>query len=271
MKRSAILVSSATLAALSACAHEVARETPTAPIDAVPAPVPEQASPSVEPPVAADPPAPPNASACNEQPPQGALIRANYAYRADLSPEERAGRKLLHRAAIEYRTRRYGYVRGFGDPAWNRHAPAHYARETTFFGIKVRMNERVVPALRCVEAEIRRACDAAPYAPRILDGLRYRNTFYDGEVTNHAYGIALDIDPDRNSCCGCLPPLDSWPRCRRPSATPYDRARIPRCWVESFEKYGFYWLGHDPIEDTMHFEFLGDPDKIAKGLPTAEK
>ena len=26
--------------------------------------------------------------------------------------------------------------------------------------------------------------------------------------------------------------------------------------------YGFYWLGHDALEDTMHFEFLGDPEQI---------
>ncbi|QUS47068.1 hypothetical protein F1331_25700 [Salmonella enterica subsp. enterica serovar Dessau] len=25
---------------------------------------------------------------------------------------------------------------------------------------------------------------------------------------------------------------------------------------------GFYWLGHDVLQDTMHFEFLGDPDKV---------
>jgi hypothetical protein len=28
-------------------------------------------------------------------------------------------------------------------------------------------------------------------------------------------------------------------------------------------KVGFYWLGRDPqLRDTMHFEFLGNPDRI---------
>ena len=221
-----------------------------------------EASVDEEPPRAESAPA----SACNEQPPQEFLIRGNYVYKTDVPRAEAQRRKQLHRAAIEYRARRYGFVRGFGDPAWNPHEPAYYSEVTTFFGIRVRMNARVIPALRCVEEEIRLACSASPYAPRLLDGMRFRNTFYDGEVTNHAYGIAIDIDPDRNSCCGCVPPLNSWPRCRQPAATPYERARIPRCWVDSFAKYGFYWLGNDPIEDTMHFEFLGDPDRIARDL-----
>jgi hypothetical protein len=40
--------------------------------------------------------------------------------------------------------------------------------------------------------------------------------------------------------------------------------------VHAFERYGFYWLGHDVLQDTMHFEFLGDPDRIVRtpGGPT---
>jgi hypothetical protein len=47
--------------------------------------------------------------------------------------------------------------------------------------------------------------------------------------------------------------------------TEYDRMAMPECWVHAFEKYGFYWLGHDVLRDTMHYEFLGDPDRIVKG------
>jgi hypothetical protein len=39
---------------------------------------------------------------------------------------------------------------------------------------------------------------------------------------------------------------------------------MPECWVHAFERYGFYWLGHDVLRDTMHFEFLGDPARIVK-------
>jgi hypothetical protein len=37
---------------------------------------------------------------------------------------------------------------------------------------------------------------------------------------------------------------------------------MPACWVGVFERFGFYWLGHDALKDTMHFEFLGDPERI---------
>jgi hypothetical protein len=38
---------------------------------------------------------------------------------------------------------------------------------------------------------------------------------------------------------------------------------MPECWIRQFERYGFYWLGRDELEDTMHFEFLGDPDQVS--------
>ena len=83
-------------------------------------------------------------------------------------------------------------------------------------------------------------------------------------MTNHIYGIAIDVDPDINTCCGCVPPWNDAPRCKRPAKTEYDRMVMPECWVHAFERYGFYWLGHDVLRDTMHFEFLGDPERISK-------
>jgi hypothetical protein len=91
-----------------------------------------------------------------------------------------------------------------------------------------------------------------------------RNTYRGGEVTNHIYGIAIDIDSAINTCCGCVKPWNEAPACKRPSKSEYDRMAMPECWVHAFERYGFYWLGHDVLRDTMHFEFLGDPDRIVK-------
>lgn len=212
-------------------------------------------------------PAPPGGSdlppiACREQAPQPFLVRGHYVYRPDAGWEEAQQRKKRHRAAIEYRTRHYGYVDGFGEPTWNRHEPKDFTAAGRFFGIRVRMNRKVLVALGCVEQAIVRTCGAEAYVPEVLDGLRTRNTFHDGEVSNHTYGIALDVDPNKNSCCGCVWPLSDWPRCREPVSSPFERTGIPRCWVEAFERYGFYWLGNDTLEDTMHFEFLGDPNQI---------
>ncbi len=50
--------------------------------------------------------------------------------------------------------------------------------------------------------------------------------------------------------------------CKKTVSSPFERMAMPKCWVEVFERYGFHWLGHDELEDTMHFEFLGDPEQI---------
>ena len=81
----------------------------------------------------------------------------------------------------------------------------------------------------------------------------------------------IDIEPDRNTCCGCVAPWTDHPLCQRRVQSIYDRMAMPKSWVAIFERFGFYWLGHDVLQDTMHFEFLGDPDKIveAAGASTA--
>jgi hypothetical protein len=135
-------------------------------------------------------------------------------------------------------------------------------------GLPVRMHRKVVPALACVEEEIRRSCGDHPYTAHALAGIRFKNTYRGGEVTNHMYGIAIDVDPNLNTCCGCVKPWNDAPRCHRPAKTEYDRMEMPECWVHAFERYGFYWLGHDVLQDTMHYEFLGDPDHILRSSGT---
>jgi hypothetical protein len=192
--------------------------------------------------------------ACNDQAPQDFLIRGNFL---------RAGQQGLQRA-IQYRTDTYGYFAGFGRAASSARPPSSYVVSMTFMDLPVRMHQKVVPALKCVEEEIKRACADRPYTPHALAGVRFRNTYRGGEVTNHIYGIAIDIDPGINTCCGCVKPWNEAPACKRPAKTEYDRMSMPECWVHAFERYGFYWLGHDTLRDTMHFEFLGDPEQIVK-------
>jgi hypothetical protein len=129
-------------------------------------------------------------------------------------------------------------------------------------GLPVKMHEKVIPALKCVEAAIQEVCTDKPYKPRALAGIRYKNTYRGFEVTNHIYGIAIDLDPGANPCCGCVKPWSEMPICTKRVKSEFDRMVMPECWVKVFEEYGFYWLGHDALKDTMHFEFLGDPDKI---------
>ena len=194
---------------------------------------------------------PASTSACNDQAPQDFLIRGNFLKQSD--GNERA---------IQYRTDQYGYFKGFGHAPPGAQPPSAQVVSTTFMGLPVRMHRKVVPALACVEAEIARSCAEHPYTAQALAGVRFRNTYRGGEITNHIYGIAIDVDPARNTCCGCVPPWNDAPACKRPGKNEYDHMDMPECWVHAFERFGFYWLGHDRLRDTMHFEFLGDPDRI---------
>jgi len=166
--------------------------------------------------------------------------------------------------AIKYRTKEYGYFEGFGSPAWNKHPPRFYAKGTTFMGLGIQINEKVIPALKCVEAALKAAHADDAYHPKSAGGIRFSNTYRGFEVSNHVYGIAIDIEPNKNSCCGCVAPWPDHPLCKNKKLTVYERMAMPKSWVDIFERYGFYWLGHDVLQDTMHFEFLGDPSQITE-------
>ncbi len=213
------------------------------------------------------PPAPENTTKCNYQEPISYLVRANHIVRGKMSREERLERSKLFKKAVEYRTKNYGYFEGFGRPAWNAHSPGHYAKVTSFFGKRVRLNERIHPALQCVEEQIKQVCSEPHYQPRRLSGLRTKNTYHTHEISNHCYGIAIDVDPTENTCCGCVGRWAEHRLCKRPVKSIYDRMAMPECWVHTFERFGFHWLGRDKLQDTMHFEFLGDPNNILKTAP----
>jgi hypothetical protein len=201
--------------------------------------------------------------ACREQAAQTFLIRGNWFPRTSDAEKQKEGRKLLE-DAIKYRTEKYGYFEGFGSPKANPHPPKHYAKSTTFMGMSVQVHERIIPALKCVESALKGTAAGAEYKPRAMGGIRFHNTYRGVEISNHVYGIAVDIEPDRNSCCGCVAPWPDHPLCKAKNKTVWERMAMPKSWVEAFERFGFYWLGHDVLQDTMHFEFLGDPDKVTE-------
>jgi hypothetical protein len=190
------------------------------------------------------------AAACVEQAPQAFLLRSAWR-----SPSDAA-----HARSVRYRTERYGYFAPFGQRSWNALTPSEQAVRTTFLGVAVTLHRRVVPALRCAEAALAALPESDRYQPTRLEGLRTANSFHGGEVSNHVYGIALDVDPHRNPCCGCGARYRDHAACRRTVTTPFERAAFSRAWIETFERFGFAWLGRDPqLMDTMHFEFLGEP------------
>lgn len=233
--------------------HGAAQRRPT------PAPIPNDA-----------PPRPENDTACNYQEPIDYLVRENFVVKWRQSPEEQAARRALHEKAIRWRTEHFGYFEGFGQASWNRTTPSDNAVRARFMGLPIRVNAKIVPALQCVEEQIRTECGAT-YTPGRLSGLRTSNTYHNGEVSNHVYGIAVDVDPTLNTCCMCVAQWGDHPLCQREVSSIYERMEMPSCWVHVFERFGFYWLGRDALQDTMHFEFLGHPDHILKtqGPPPA--
>lgn len=200
---------------------------------------------------------------CREQAAQSFLIRGNWFPKSKDADVIKAGRKMLE-DSIKYRTEKYGYFEGFGNPKANAHPPKFYAKSTNFMGMPLQVHEKIIPALKCVEAALKAGPAGDEYKPHAAGGIRFKNTYRGVEVSNHVYGIAIDIEPDKNSCCGCVAPWPDHPLCKAKNKTVWERMAMPKSWVEIFERYGFYWLGHDVLQDTMHFEFLGDPDKITE-------
>ncbi len=202
------------------------------------------------------------AAQCTRHKPQPFLIRGNYLPVASSSPADIQRRTRMHQRALQYRLDKYGSVDGVGASTTNSHPVTYYLQQTTFMGHGLQVHRRIAGVLHCVEADLHRSCRATPYEPKAVGGYRDRNTYHHGEVTNHLFGIAIDIDPELNPCCGCVDPWPENPRCKPPARSVFDRMTMPECWVRVFERHGFYWLGHDQLQDTMHFEFLGNPDRL---------
>ena len=196
--------------------------------------------------------------ACPVQKAQKFLIRSSFIKHGALN-------EAAHERALRYRAEQYGSVEGFGLERYNKDKAYSNATVVRFMGLPLQIHKKIAPALRCVERYIRRSCTGPHerYAPRAIGGFRQANTYRGGEISNHLFGIAIDIDPDRNPCCGCVSPWPNHPACKAASETVFERTALPRCWIDGFERYGFYWLGRDPdLRDTMHFEFLGDPELL---------
>jgi hypothetical protein len=167
--------------------------------------------------------------------------------------------------SLRYRVERYGRIEGAPYEELNKATAASQAQGMRFMGLPISVHKKVAPALACIEHRINRKCTKSkdrskPYA---IGGFRSENSFRGMDVSNHLFGIAIDIDPDRNPCCGCVAPWPEHKACQGDVSSVFERTELPRCWIDTFERYGFYWLGRDPqLRDTMHYEFLGNPERI---------
>jgi len=197
------------------------------------------------------------ARACRTQSPQKFLERRSYLHKGVLDLKKQA-------RAVRYLAERYGRVEPEATARWSNQRALAQATNVRFMGLPLSVHAKIAPALACVEKRILDTCTGkSRYTPHAVGGFRSANTYRGVEISNHLFGIAIDVDPDRNPCCGCVDPWPSNPVCKNEGSV-YKRTALPKCWIQAFERFGFDWLGHDTLEDTMHFEFLGDPGRITK-------
>jgi hypothetical protein len=193
---------------------------------------------------------------CRPQKAQPFLKRSNFVKKGQLRGRE-------HQRALRWRAETYGSVTGL--ETYNSQSADASAASTRFMGLPLSVHKKIVPAVHCVEHRIRATCTkkGTRYTAHAVGGFRQDNTYRKGEVSNHLFGIAIDIDPDKNPCCGCVDPWPNHPLCKSEASSVFEKTALPRCWIDAFERYGFYWLGRDELQDTMHFEYLGNPERIA--------
>lgn len=106
-----------------------------------------------------------------------------------------------------------------------------------FFGNEVTVNEKLVPYLDNIQKEIKAA--GIDYDFSNVQTYNYRSKRGGGGTSLHSWGIALDINPDRN-----------------PQGGPSD---LPGKVIDIFKKNGFFWGGDwgGRDNDPMHFEWYG--------------
>ena len=124
-----------------------------------------------------------------------------------------------------------------------------------FFDYAVTLHPKVAACLEAVERDL--IDQGTTY--RIKEIGSYREERADRPYFFHQYGGAIDINPRTNP--QCLEDLDdgregvgNTDRCGLDR--PYD---LPDEWIETFERYGFYWGGNfSEGKDYMHFEWHGE-------------
>ena len=195
----------------------------------------------------------------------GARVQAPQKFlerRSFLSGGQLDARK--HAVALRWLVEHYGHADDDATMRWSTQPARNSAKTVHFMGMPLSIHAKIAPALAAVEKRIAKTCTGGSrYTPKALGGFRTANTYRGAEVSNHLFGIAIDIDPEKNPCCGCVDPWPTNPICKKTGPV-YKRTALPRCWVQSFARFGFDWLGKDTLEDTMHFEFLADPDRITR-------
>lgn len=135
-------------------------------------------------------------------------------------------------------------------------------QKTTFFlGLKTMVHREILEDLAAVEERILEAAEADPAVAAFIrslatvEGYNYRRVDGTESLSNHAYGIAVDLIPQSYRGRQVY-----WRWAENAGVDWYelpqdDRFQIPSAVVEAFERHGFVWGGKWHFFDTMHFEY----------------
>ena len=126
-----------------------------------------------------------------------------------------------------------------------------------FLGRRVTVHQRIVDALRRIEAEIRAWDGGEAFIASLnsADGYSWRSIAGTQRMSYHSWGLAVDIQPRR---LGTLAIYWLWERGRNDDwmLVPLERRwNPPNQVIAAFEKEGFIWGGKWPMYDNMHFEY----------------
>lgn len=111
----------------------------------------------------------------------------------------------------------------------------------TLLGKTIKVNQKIVPMLQKVQDEINKSGVQYPVDPDGVQSVSSKRK-NNGAISLHAYGLAIDINPNRN------------PYTTGRAICPHD---IPDAYIKAFEDNGFGWGGRwgtDDNCDGMHFE-----------------
>ncbi len=127
--------------------------------------------------------------------------------------------------------------------------------KTKLFDRDIYVNKRVAKAFACVQKEIEQCQEAGGYDIDSIGTYNWRTVRGSRtRLSAHSFGIAVDINPDRNPMC------PGWPNCAHEQVLITD---IPECVVQAFKRYGFEWGGDwQTRKDPMHFEYHGEPEQV---------
>ncbi len=121
-----------------------------------------------------------------------------------------------------------------------------------FCGQSVRFSQQngAAEALAAVgrDAETLVARDPAlkKYLTKLGGGFNWRHIAQSESLSAHAFGIAIDLNPDHG---------DYWQWSKNDKADMTRRKEFPAAIVEAFERHGFVWGGKWYHFDLMHFEY----------------